>query len=112
MTVGEIAEALGLPPEACSGFGGHVIHRAVTDSREASPGALFVCVPGARVDGHDFAAAAVERGAGVVLASRPLPVVSALGVPVLVVEDTVRALGRLAAHWRDRTAAKVVCVTG
>ena len=40
----------------------------VTDSREARPGALFVCVPGERVDGHDFAARAVERGAAAVLA--------------------------------------------
>lgn len=81
----------------------------VTDSREARPGALFVCVPGERVDGHDFAAGAVERGAAAVLASRPLPDV---GVPVLLVEDTVRALGRLASLWRDRTRARVVCVTG
>ncbi|WP_206214937.1 MULTISPECIES: UDP-N-acetylmuramoyl-tripeptide--D-alanyl-D-alanine ligase [unclassified Desulfovibrio] len=112
MTVGEMAQALGLPAEACAGHEGRVLARAVTDSREAAPGALFVCVPGARVDGHDFAASAVERGAGAVLASRPLPEVTALSVPVLVVPDTVKALGRLAAHWRDRTAAKVVCVTG
>ena len=71
----------------------------VTDSREARPGALFVCVPGERVDGHDFAARAVERGAAAVLASRPLPDVAA---PVLLVEDTVRALGSLAALWRGK----------
>ena len=112
MTVDEMATALGLPQEMCAGSGARVLTRAVTDSREAAPGALFVCVPGARVDGHDFAASAVERGAGAVLASRPLPALSGSGVPVLVVEDTVRALGRLAAHWRDRTAARVVCVTG
>ena len=81
----------------------------VTDSREARPGALFVCVPGERVDGHDFAARAVERGAAAVLASRPLPDVAA---PVLLVEDTVRALGSLAALWRGKTRAKVVGVTG
>lgn len=112
MTVGEMAAALGLPADACSQMEAGVITRAVTDSREAGPGALFVCVPGARVDGHDFALSAVERGAGAVLATRPLPEVSAHGVPVLVVEDTVKALGRLAANWRARTAAKVVCVTG
>ncbi|MEG6501905.1 Mur ligase domain-containing protein, partial [Desulfovibrio sp. 1188_IL3213] len=38
-----------------------VLTAAVTDSREAGPGALFVCVPGSRVDGHDFAAAAVGQ---------------------------------------------------
>ncbi|WP_300125821.1 UDP-N-acetylmuramoyl-tripeptide--D-alanyl-D-alanine ligase, partial [Desulfovibrio sp.] len=107
-----MASVLGLAAEAASGWEDRILTRAVTDSRDASPGALFVCVPGARVDGHDFAASAVERGAGAVLATRPLPEVAARGVPVLVVEDAVRALGRLAAYWRDRTTAKVVCVTG
>ncbi len=54
----------------------------------------------------------MENGAGGVLACRPLPEISARGVPVLVVPNTVKALGRLAAHWRDRTSARVVCVTG
>lgn len=112
MTIGEAAAALGVGTQACAGREGEVLTRAVTDNRSAAPGALFVCVPGARVDGHDFAVSAVERGAGAVLASRPLPQVSALGVPVLVVPDTVRALGRLAAHWRDRTSARVIAVTG
>lgn len=112
MTISEMAGVLGLAAEEGAGRADRVLTCAVTDSREARPGALFVCVPGARVDGHDFAASAVERGAGGVLASRPLPEVTALGVPVLVVPDTVRALGRLAAHWRDRSAARVVCVTG
>ena len=107
-----MAATLGLAAEAAPDWEGRILTRAVTDSREAAPGALFVCVPGARVDGHDFAVSAVERGAGAVLASRPLPEVAALGAPVFVVPDTVRALGRLAAHWRDKTAAKVVCVTG
>lgn len=82
---------------------------AVTDSREAAPGALFVCIPGSRVDGHDFVPAAVALGASAVLASKPLP---DAGVPVLLVEDTVRALGSIAALWRDKTRAKVVGVTG
>lgn len=112
MTIAETAAALGLSAAACARREGDILTRAVTDSREAGPGALFVCVPGARVDGHDFAASAVERGALAVLASRELPEVSALGVPVFVVEDTVKALGKLAARWRDKTSAKVVCVTG
>lgn len=82
---------------------------AVTDSREAAPGALFVCIPGSRVDGHDFVPAAVALGASAVLACKPLP---DAGVPVLLVEDSVKALGSIAALWRDKTRAKVVGVTG
>jgi UDP-N-acetylmuramoyl-tripeptide--D-alanyl-D-alanine ligase len=50
------------------------------DSRAVGPGGLFLALPGARSDGHDFAAAAVEQGAVAVLAARPV------GVPAIVVE--------------------------
>ncbi len=50
------------------------------DSRAVTPGGLFLALPGARSDGHDFAAAAVAAGAVAVLAARPV------GVPAIVVE--------------------------
>jgi UDP-N-acetylmuramoyl-tripeptide--D-alanyl-D-alanine ligase len=64
----------------------------VIDSRQARPGALFAALPGERVDGHDYAAAAVAAGAAAVLATRPV------GVPAVVVEDVTAALGALARH--------------
>lgn len=65
----------------------------IIDSRDAAPGALFVALPGERVDGHDFAAAAVAAGATLVLASRELD-----GLPTVVVDDPQAALGELARH--------------
>jgi UDP-N-acetylmuramoyl-tripeptide--D-alanyl-D-alanine ligase len=65
----------------------------IIDSREAGPGALFVALPGERVDGHDFAAAAVAAGASLVLASRELD-----GLPTVVVDDPQAALGELARY--------------
>jgi UDP-N-acetylmuramoyl-tripeptide--D-alanyl-D-alanine ligase len=62
----------------------------VIDSRQAGPGALFAALPGERADGHDFAAAAIERGAVAVLASRPV------GVPALITPDVPAALAALA----------------
>src|SRR5690242_17695447 len=50
------------------------------DSRAIGPGSLFLALPGARSDGHDFAAAAVDAGAVGVLAARPV------GVPAVVVD--------------------------
>lgn len=50
------------------------------DSRAVAPGGLFLALPGARSDGHDFAAAAVAAGAVGVLAARPV------GVPAIVVD--------------------------
>jgi UDP-N-acetylmuramoyl-tripeptide--D-alanyl-D-alanine ligase len=49
------------------------------DSRAVTPGGLFLALPGARSDGHDFAAGAVAAGAVAVLAARPV------GVPAVVV---------------------------
>ncbi|MFV8163822.1 UDP-N-acetylmuramoyl-tripeptide--D-alanyl-D-alanine ligase [Mycobacterium sp. 134] len=49
------------------------------DSRAIGPGGLFLALPGARSDGHDFAAAAAASGAAAVLAARPV------GVPAIVV---------------------------
>jgi UDP-N-acetylmuramoyl-tripeptide--D-alanyl-D-alanine ligase len=49
------------------------------DSRAVTRGGLFLALPGARSDGHDFAAAAVQSGAVAVLAARPV------GVPAVVV---------------------------
>ena len=82
----------------------------VIDSRQATGGALFAALPGERVDGHDFAAAAASAGAAAVLASRPLPDVAA---PVIVVPDVTIALGQLARAVLSRLpAATVVGITG
>jgi UDP-N-acetylmuramoyl-tripeptide--D-alanyl-D-alanine ligase len=84
---------------------------AVVDSRRVEAGALFVALPGERVDGHDFARAAVDAGAALVLAARELD-----GVPTVVVDDVQAALGELAravlARVRAQGDLRVVAVTG
>ncbi|MFF8768046.1 UDP-N-acetylmuramoyl-tripeptide--D-alanyl-D-alanine ligase [Nocardiopsis dassonvillei] len=77
------------------------------DSREAIPGDLFVALPGQGRDGHDFAPSAVEAGAVAVLAARPL------GLPAVVVEDPLAALGAWArAHVEALADLDVIAVTG
>ncbi|CAI7977954.1 UDP-N-acetylmuramoyl-tripeptide--D-alanyl-D-alanine ligase [Frankia sp. Hr75.2] len=78
----------------------------VIDSRQVGPGALFVALPGERVDGHDFAVGAVAAGAVAVLGARET------GVPTVVAADPAAALAALAAHLRDLAPATVVGVTG
>lgn len=63
----------------------------VVDSRLVEPGSLFVAIDGNNVDGADFAPAALDAGAVLVLANRPLP-----DIPTVVVPDVQRALGELA----------------
>jgi UDP-N-acetylmuramoyl-tripeptide--D-alanyl-D-alanine ligase len=77
------------------------------DSRAVKPGDLFVALPGERVDGHDFAAVAVQSGAVAVLAGRPV------GVPAIVTADPLDALGRLARAVLERLPqVTVVGLTG
>jgi UDP-N-acetylmuramoyl-tripeptide--D-alanyl-D-alanine ligase len=82
----------------------------VADSRLVVPGAMFVALAGEHTDGHHFAAEAVRAGAAAVLANRPV------GVPAVVVDDAVAALGRLARAVIDRLGAagplRVIGVTG
>ncbi len=67
------------------------------DSRSVEPGHVFVAVPGAEIDGHEFAADAVGRGAMAVIAERAMP---RLGVPQLLVGSSRSALA-LAAAWSN-----------
>lgn len=80
-----------------------------TDSRTVEKGDLFVCIAGDNFDGHEFAAQAAKSGAVGIVASRMMDEVDA---PVIMVRDSLEALGRLAACWRDMCGAKLVAVTG
>lgn len=100
----ELAQAAGCPAPSAE----TQIDAIVTDSRKASPGALFAALPGERVDGHEFAAKAVDQGAVALLVSRPLE----LDVPQLLVDDVLIALGRMATLMRSKLQPAVVGVTG
>ena len=105
-TLDRVAAALGAGP------GGPAPVRAVsTDTRTISHGDIFVALKGETFDGHDHLAAAVERGAVAVVASR-VPRGVSLGVPVYQVPDTLVALGALAAFWRRAWGKPVVGVAG
>jgi UDP-N-acetylmuramoyl-tripeptide--D-alanyl-D-alanine ligase len=81
------------------------------DSRAVAEGDLFVALPGERVDGHDYVAAALAKGAAAALVERA-PKGLASDAPLLIVEDVLRALAALATEARSRSSAKVVGVTG
>ncbi len=79
-------------------------------SSEAGPGSLFFAVAGTRVDGHDFAEAAVEAGARAVVVERRLPVEATQ----VVVRSVREAMGPISAEFYGRPAERmtVVGVTG
>ena len=111
MSLSEIADAVGgrvhAPAADEAVHAAQVTGPPFLDSRAPEPGGLFVAVPGEHVDGHDFAAAAVDAGAAAVLASRPVD------APAVLVEDSVAALGRLVPHVLLRLPRlTVVGITG
>src|SRR5262249_15598651 len=82
-----------------------------TDSRHMTAdtaGVLFVALRGLQFDGHDFAAAAVSRGAVGILVERQLP----LPIPQVVVQDVLSALAQFAHVWRRQFILPVIGVTG
>src|SRR5580698_8119047 len=85
------------------------------DSRTIAPGDLFFAVRGERLDGHDFVAAAFERGAVSAVVSRArvasLPD-AALAHPLLIAEDPLAAMQSLAHHVRRQWGRRVVAITG
>lgn len=81
-----------------------------SDSRTLARGELFLCIPGERFDGHDFAAQALEKGALAIVTERDLDLPD--GAPILRVGNVLTALGQVARAWRDRNKAKVAGVTG
>jgi UDP-N-acetylmuramoyl-tripeptide--D-alanyl-D-alanine ligase len=81
-----------------------------TDSRSLRGGELFVALRGERFDGHAFLPQVKAAGAGAAMVDRAYRGESPL--PVIVVEDTKLALGKLARGWRARFSPVLIAVTG
>ncbi len=79
-----------------------------SDSRKVQPGDLFVALKGEKADGHAFLAAAAGLGAKAALVTHP----AEAQIPQIVVEDTLRAYGDLAAYYRRLLGVTVVGITG
>ena len=105
MTLAEAASAMGgVLHGADAGFRG-----VGTDTRRSLGGVLFFALRGERHDGHDHVSAARAAGAVAVVVSHDD---ESSGLPRIVVDDTLRALGRLGGAWRARCPAKVIAITG
>jgi UDP-N-acetylmuramoyl-L-alanyl-D-glutamate--2,6-diaminopimelate ligase len=104
LALGEVAETEGNLDQE--------VHGLTYDSRTVSPGQIFFAVPGEKTDGHDYIAAAIQRGAAGVVYSRqgtwPRAAVSVR------VGDVRRAMGLWAAHFYHRPSQnlKLIGVTG
>ena len=108
---GAVLEAPASVPNA----GALVVSGYSIDSRTVAAGELFFAVRGDRLDGHNFIAAAIQRGAMAAVVSRARAATlpdDVLAVPLLIAEDPLAALQALAAHLRRRWGKRVIAVTG
>lgn len=86
------------------------IVRVVTDSRQVQKGDLFVAIRGEKFDGHQFAAKAIEQGAGLVMVEEAVA-----GIPAerqLVVENCLHAYGLIGQWNRKQFKGTVIGLTG
>jgi UDP-N-acetylmuramoyl-L-alanyl-D-glutamate--2,6-diaminopimelate ligase len=81
-----------------------------SDSRQATPGSLFFCIPGMHIDAHDLAPQALENGAVALVVERAL----ALDCPQVVVSDVREAMSYMAQEFygNPAQALKLIGITG
>ncbi len=107
-----VAQAVGLATDPS--WSSVTVRRVCTDSREVTVGDLFVALRGPRFDGHAFIDEAFAKGAVACVADQRSMGEPPAG-PVLRVEDTLAALGRLAFYYRSEIlpiGTVVIAVTG
>ncbi len=108
----EIARAAcGAAAAVNGGWGGECAYLS-TDSRAIVDGCIFAAIAGENFDGCDYAAAAAEAGARIIIAERMPDGLDGKAVDVVIVKNTVRALGDLARYAISRSGMKTVAVTG
>ena len=108
----KLSELAGAIPDKYEiiGNGDVQIDSLCTDSRKASPGSLFFCIPGLHIDAHDLAPQAVEKGAAALVVERKLDV----DCPQVRVESVRRALSYMAQVFFGYPARrmKLIGITG
>lgn len=107
LNVGVIAEWI---RGRLTGCGSITVHKIATDTRTLEKGSMFIALRGERTDGHLFIKNAFEKGASAVVTE--IPIEAPEGCSVIVVEDTIKALGELAKNYIRSFNIPIVGITG
>lgn len=114
MHLSDVATAISARMDA--GIENSVVAGISTNSRETRPRDMFVAIRGLTHDAHKFIDEAFERGAVAAVADTAgAALIHNTKGRTLIVDDTVRALGQLAAYYRRSVmpvSTVVVAVTG
>jgi len=109
LTPKTIAEVTGGEYVGTDKFSNNPVAGAVRDNRDVMPGNLFVCIQGARVDGHTFTNSAFDAGAACCLVEKHIP--DAKG-PYVIVDSTLEAIKKLGGYFRSLFDIPVIGITG
>lgn len=113
ITITEITAASGGELIAAPEGNGEVtVCSVATDTRNLPKGCLFVALRGENFDGHAFAAEAAKSGAACLMLDELPKAHEDLGVPVVLVKDTLLGLQRLAKWYRQQLDIRVIGITG
>jgi UDP-N-acetylmuramoyl-tripeptide--D-alanyl-D-alanine ligase len=91
---------------------GKALKGVSTDSRTILPGQVFFALRGESFDGHEYIRQALARGAILAVVDRRAPIEEPFRRSTVVVEDTTRALGRLANSYRKKFNVPILAVAG
>lgn len=118
ITLSELTEVLTATPLTGSNISGKTVITGInTDTRNLQSGEGFVALRGERFDGHKFLQEAIAKGASCVIVEQQYPLNTEVEqkshhVPILKVENTLKAYQIIARWWRDRFAIPVIGITG
>jgi len=83
------------------------------DTRTIKKNSLFIAIKGKNFDGHTFIKEAIDKGASAVLVNNNyLKHLDDIDIPIITVNNTLKALGFIASTWRNKLQAKVIALTG
>ena len=89
-----------------------LIRGVMTDTRKAKEGSLFVPLKGENVDGHQFLEQAIQGGAAASLWKEGVPFPDNLSIPLILVNDPLIALQKLASRYRRELDIPIIAITG
>ncbi|NJN03141.1 MAG: UDP-N-acetylmuramoyl-tripeptide--D-alanyl-D-alanine ligase [Leptolyngbyaceae cyanobacterium SL_1_1] len=110
IALAEMAAVIGAQPNAAIADLAAPITEIVTDTRKLAPGSLFLALVGERFDAHQFVSEAIAAGAVAAVVSHNVALND--DYPLLRVACPLRAYQQLGHWWRQRSAAKIIAITG
>ena len=117
ITVQQIADCLNTQPVLPPADAERLLTHITWDSRQVQPGGVFLAIVGEQTDGNDYLSEALNQGAALLIASRPVTAelkqqARTVGAAIIEVCDPEWAIGQIAAFWRQQLPARVIGVTG